>query len=147
MIEDQLRGGGRADTQLVFSLADAESLEGALHREGGDALVAFTHVCISKHHKEVSLGSVRDPELAAVKDPLVALLRGLGLETERVGSRSRFRERIGADDLRGETRQYRYLMSSEAHLSSSALTSVFWTSRRSPSRRPRPTALPRRAPS
>ena len=40
-VQNELAGARRADTELVFFLADREALEAPLHREGGDPLVAL----------------------------------------------------------------------------------------------------------
>src|SRR2546425_6044560 len=77
MIENQFGRRGRADAKLVLSLADAESLESALDREGRNPLVPLRAVRVREDHVEAGLGAVRDPQLAAVENPSITLLRAL----------------------------------------------------------------------
>src|SRR5213075_2326623 len=96
MIEDQLGCRRRADAELVFFLADTESLEATLHRKRRDPLISLGEIGLRENHEEPRLGAVRDPQLAAVEDPRVTLLRGLGGESERVGPRARLGQRVRA---------------------------------------------------
>src|SRR6266704_2340669 len=68
-LEDQLARARGADAELVLFLADAESPEALLHREGGDPLVALGEVAVREHDEQPSLRAVRDPQLAPLEDP------------------------------------------------------------------------------
>src|SRR5216117_2603663 len=78
--EDKLgiRASSTANAELVLFLADAEAFEPTLHGERGDPLVAFGEISVREDDVQTCLGPIGDPELAAVQDPLVTLLRGLG---------------------------------------------------------------------
>ena len=102
MVENRLSGRRRANAELVLFLADAEAFEPTLHGERGDPLVAFGEVSVREDDVQTCLGPIGDPELAAVQDPLVTLLRGLGRESERIRPRSRLRERVGTDEIGGK---------------------------------------------
>ena len=105
MIENQLRRARRANAELVFLLADAEPGKVALDREGGDSLVPLGEVHIGENDVQARLGAVRDPQFPPVENPAVAAARRLGLEAERVRSRGRLGEGVGADDIGGEARE------------------------------------------
>src|SRR5262249_37012871 len=83
----------------------AEPPEPALDSERRDSLITLTCIHSSKDNEEVSLGAVRDPQLAAVENPLLALVCGFGLQAKGVGSGARFRERVGAHGVAGEARE------------------------------------------
>src|SRR5881296_630928 len=57
-LEDQLARARGADAELVLFLADAESPEASLHREGGDPLVALGEVAVREHDEQPGLRAV-----------------------------------------------------------------------------------------
>ena len=87
-VQQQLAGPARAQSQLVFLLADGKSRELTLDDERRDAAVAGARVNGGKHDEQVSLVGVRNPQLAAAEDEVVAILHGPCLEGKRVAAGS-----------------------------------------------------------
>src|SRR5216110_3732994 len=84
-LEDQLARARGADAELILFLADAESPEASIHREGGDPFVALGEVAVREHDEQPGLRAVRDPQLASLEDPAAPAPppRRAGLEPER----------------------------------------------------------------
>ena len=78
VLEDQLARAARTDAELVFLLADREAGRVALDQERRDALVAGAGIDVGEDDEEVGLVAVGDPELAAVEDVVVAVVRRRG---------------------------------------------------------------------
>src|SRR5439155_22094243 len=97
VLEDKLARRGGADAELVLLLADREAGEVALDQERGDSLVAGVGVRVGKDDEEAGLVRVRDPQLLAVEDPVIALVLGAAGQAERIRSRTRLGERIRAN--------------------------------------------------
>src|SRR5699024_4696391 len=79
VLEDQLCGGRTADTHLLLLGADAEAREVLLYDERGDALRALALIGHREDDVDIRLAAVRDENLAAVEDIMVALQNSLGL--------------------------------------------------------------------
>src|SRR5581483_308501 len=104
-VENQLARARCADTELVLLPTHTEAREPALDDKGGDAFVALRRIHRGKHDEHLSLGGVRDPELAAGEYPIVALGLGAGLQRKGVRSAAGFAERVRTDAGRVESRE------------------------------------------
>jgi hypothetical protein len=78
VVEEELAGGGGADAELVFLLADGEAGGFTLDEEGRDALIAGRGINRSEDDEEASFGGVGDPELAAVDHVIVTVETRVG---------------------------------------------------------------------
>ena len=89
VLENQLSRGGTADAHLLFLGADAEAREILLHNESGDSARTLGLVGHGKNDVGVSLAAVRDEDLAAVEDIVVALQNSLRLLAGSIRARVR----------------------------------------------------------
>src|SRR5262245_38143559 len=97
IVEEQFAGRRCADAQLVFLLAHRESGEIPFDNERGDTPVAFARIGVGEDDEEAGLIAVRDPQLAAVDQIMIAFVFGPGLHRERVGAGTRLAQTVGAD--------------------------------------------------
>ena len=97
--QNQFGGGRRANAELVFFLTDSESFEVLLDNERGDAAITGFGVRVREQHKDFRFLAVRDPELAAVQDEVVAAIYRTRLQGESVRAGSSFTQRISPDFL------------------------------------------------
>ena len=105
VFQQQLARAAGANAELVFLLADREPGEAALDEKRGDAAIAGVRIDGRKDHEQVGFVGVRDPQLAAGQQELVAGLDGARGEGERVAARPGFRQRVGANRSRRQLRQ------------------------------------------
>ena len=96
----ETRGGGSHAPLLDLLTGPALLLLGVAH-EGGDAVGALFGVRLGVKHHEVGQGAVGDEDLAAVDDPLVALLDGLRRHAHGVGAGVGLGDAEAADVLAG----------------------------------------------
>ena len=89
VLEDDLRGVGGADAELVLLLSDADPRRLAIYHEPHDALVLEFLVCRGENRVIVGDTAVRDELLGAVEDVRIAVK--LCRHGERRGVRSRAR--------------------------------------------------------
>src|SRR5438105_7275948 len=76
LVEQQLAGAARADTELVLFFADGEPFDAALDEKRSDAAITGLRIHIREDDEEAGLVAVGDPQLASGDHPLaVALLR------------------------------------------------------------------------
>ena len=83
--------------------------DAALDDERRDAAVAGLGIDGGEDDEEVGFERVRDPELPARENPLVAVLARARLERERVAARPGLGQRVRANRVRREPRQQRRL--------------------------------------
>ena len=97
--QDQRAGGRSADAELVLLRAHREAGRVALDEERGELLA----VDLGEDREHVGEAAVGDPHLFAVQDVVLAVGRKhrARAAVHGVGSRRRFRERIGADPFAG----------------------------------------------
>ena len=104
VFEEQRTGVGRANTQFVFLLADAESFHARIDDERRrpavplDAVIGVVYI-LREEHVNLRALSIRDPHLLAVEHIMRAVFADFRAAAEgcRVGAGTCFRERIGAD--------------------------------------------------
>ena len=108
VVEQELAGGGAADTHLLLQPRDGEAGRVTLDDERGDAVVAGARVGLREHRVEAGDARVRDEPLRPVQDILVALPPGRRREARRIGAGPGLRQGVGGQNLtRSETRQPR----------------------------------------
>ena len=109
-VQHHLRRRRRPNPQLLLPLAHGEARRFPLHQKRGDAAVSRTRIDVGEDDVEPGFGSVGDPELLTVQDPVVARAHRSAAEGEGVGPASRLRKRVGANGAGGQTRQMAALL-------------------------------------
>ena len=102
VLEDQVAGGRTADTHLLLLLTNGEAGEGALHDEGGDAVVAGLGVGHGEDDHGAGHSAVGDEALGAVEHVVVTLQHSGGLLAGSVGTGVGLGQTEGANLLAGQ---------------------------------------------
>src|SRR5262249_14113329 len=74
IFQNQFAGARRANTEFVFLLANGKSGKIALDEECSDSFVSLFGVQIGENDKEARFRCIRDPELPAVENKMIALI-------------------------------------------------------------------------
>ena len=99
ILQDERRRRRAVQPHLVLFVARAHARESALDDEGGEVLA----VDLGEHDEDVGEAAVGDPHLlAGQREAAVGQPDRAGGGAERIGSRPRLAQRIGADHLAGD---------------------------------------------
>ena len=90
---------------LSSFLPTRETGEAALDEKRRDAAIAGLGIDVGEDDEEVGFVGVRDPELAAGQQPVVAVPDGSRRQRERVAARAGFGQGVRADDSGRQLRQ------------------------------------------
>src|SRR6266850_2272690 len=93
VVEQELRGVGGADSELVLGLAHREPRRALLDDERGDAPMALRAIGLAEHERERGLAPGRDEALAAVEHVGITVAHGERRLVRRVRARLRLGER------------------------------------------------------
>ena len=97
VVEDQLRRGGGADAHFIIVVTELEAFPTLLHNKSRDAPGADVRRGDGEDHIGVRLWRVGDEDLAAVEQPVVALVNGSSFRTAGIGAGVGFRQAKSAD--------------------------------------------------
>src|SRR2546425_4359772 len=105
ILKHQFASAGRADAQFVFFFTDGKPWKIAFDEECGDSFVTLLRIDVGEHDKKICFDSVRNPQLAAVQNKMIAFIRSPARESECVAAGARFRQRVSANHVFGESRK------------------------------------------
>src|SRR5262249_25624419 len=105
ILQDQLTGAGGANAELVFFFPDGKSGEVALYQESRNPFIPLIGIEIRKNNKNSCLERVRDPQLAAIQNKVIALVRRTACECECIAPRFRLRQSISTHEIPCQSRK------------------------------------------
>src|SRR5207248_6854924 len=89
VLEDQFASTRCAYAEFVFLFADGKSWKVRFNEECGNSFVTLLRIDVGEHDEEVCFDSVRDPQLPAIQNKMIALIRRPAGESERVAPGAR----------------------------------------------------------
>src|SRR2546427_1691284 len=105
ILEDQFASAGRPDAEFVLLFADRKSWKIAFNKECSNSFVTLVRTDVGEHDKKVCFDSVRDPQLPAIQNKMIAFIRRPARESKCVTAGARFRQRVSANHVFRESRK------------------------------------------